>query len=1097
MTRIFDNLTEQLGPKLQESLRDHKRMDAAVGYMSLRGWSEFGAIVAAKVADGSPAPVARILIGMVAGADQQQALEELQQQLEGSLGDPFDPIMDHDTGWLRKKALMAHLREQLMRGIPTSKDRKALQQLKEQIQSGAVELKVFTRRPLHGKTYIFHKYDPNHPRTAFVGSSNLTTPGMTSNLELNVDVLEFHATDRLARWFKDRWEDPFSYVISEDLLELLDESWAGSPLPPYDVYLKLCYDMSRDVREGLAEYSLPSEIQTKLLDYQRDAVRTLVRRIVTRGGTMLGDAVGLGKTLTATAVAILMGEEYQCSTLVVCPKNLSAMWTEHLEAYRIPGRVVTYPRTTRELPDLRRFKFVIVDESHTLRNDETQAYKALHDYIRLNDCWVLLLTATPYNIGFNDVANQIGLWIDPDDDLGLEPSQAMALNPNLAHQLDGRTSTLAAFKKSEEPVDWQRLMSEHLVRRTRSFVKRRAEEAGQVDERGVYLKFADDENFYFPARDPRPIEHSFGPDDPAALMASEDTLDVLKDLALPRYDLSRYLTKRDDYSAAEKAAVERWRRSRGQVAGFVRTNFYKRLSSCGFSFDLSVRRHIARNELFLYALDESLPVPTGTVEDAMFKATDSDEDVDTEIAGEADVAATPAQNYEALLAKSPTSVTWVRSELFTGEMVKQLRRDTDALNGLLRTFGEWSVDRDSKMKALTELLTVEHPDEKVLIFTEYKDTAQYVADSLKNADIDAVGLATGEVNNPTAVAHQFAPKSNRLPGEAAPDVVGEELRVLVATDVLSEGQNLQDAHIIVNYDLPWAIIRLIQRAGRVDRIGQESDTVTLYSFFHGSLDNVLTLRQRIHRRLADNARAFGNDEEFFGSPEETHFIEDLFHGKLDDAKFEPDVDAATLAFEIWDRATRDDPVMGERIAALPDLAMATMKAPTEESAAGVACNVRTDSGQERYGFAYPSGAVSTITSHEALSAYHCRPDTPAEPTRSDHDDLLAALVKGPEAVLARRKVFEGQMSGVRRSVWNRLMGDNATSQGPELLEALDAMSRSPLTAESQRKLRQALHAGDNEVLADLLEALHRDGRLVLARGERDPIRIVSSMGIIE
>ncbi len=135
----------------------------------------------------------------------------------------------------------------------------------------------------------------------------------------------------------------------------------------------------------------------------------------------------------------------------------------------------------------------------------------------------------------------------------------------------------------------------------------------------------------------------------------------------------------------------------------------------------------------------------------------------------------------------------------------------------------------------------------------------------------------------------------------------DELRVLIATDVLSEGQNLQDAHIVVNYDLPWAIIRLIQRAGRVDRVGQKADNVLLYSFFHESVDNVIDLRRRISARLQANAEAFGSDEQFFGSDGETQTIADLYNGTLDDSDSGEDVDASSLAYQHWTQATGEDP----------------------------------------------------------------------------------------------------------------------------------------------------------------------------------------------
>lgn len=1092
MARIFDNIQKQLGPHLEKTFPGHDRMDAAVGYFNLRGWNIFAPHVEARAATAPDLPVVRVLVGMVAGTEQQQALEDLQHQLEHSEADG-EPLIDHELAGERRRALMRHLREQLMRGIPTATDRTTLKTLRDQLSRGLVELKVYTRRPLHGKTYIFHRTDPNHPRLAFVGSSNLTAAGLLSNYELNVDVADYDGAEALAQWFEDRWNDKFSYPITDALLEVLDESWAGQPRDPYDVYLKLCYDLSRDVREGLAEYSLAGVIQDQLLDYQRDAVKTLARRIMSRGGTMLGDVVGLGKTLTAVAVALLLLEEHRYSTLVVCPKNLVGMWEDHLAAYQVPGKVVPYSLVTRELPTLRRYHFVIVDESHTMRNEERQDYQALHEYIRVNDCKVLLLTATPYNIAFQDVAAQIGLWINPDDDLGLQPTIALRNDPSLAQRLDGRTSTLAAFKKSEEAEDWQRLMSEHLVRRTRSFIKKRASDNGQVDKRGVYLVFPNGDRFYFPTRKAVPLQHSFGESDPAALMASDRTLNVIEGLSLPRYDLARYIRKGVQHTPDEQATVQKWQRSRGQVAGFVRTNFFKRLSSCGHSYHLSLTRHIARNRLFLYALDAGLAIPTGTVVDEMFAPSDTDTDFDETPEGEA----TPQEQYDALMKRNPTSVTWVRAELFTAELAKQLQADTTALESLLNSYGEWTSTRDSKMAALIKLISVSHPNEKVLIFTEYKDTADYITSTLLASGIPAVGSATGETENPTRIAERFSPLSNALPGEAASATPGadDELRILVATDVLSEGQNLQDAHIIVNYDLPWAIIKLIQRAGRVDRIGQQSDTVVLYSFFHESVENVLNLRQRIAQRLADNARAFGSDEQFFGQEREVHFIKDLYDGVLDDTDLDSDVDAASLAYEIWSNATRDNAALAQRIMALPDLTHATKAVQVRDPfPPGIGCYVRTDSGAAAFGYANADGSVQLITGHEVLKVFECEPATPAQETREDNDALIAALVQGSDAPMARPELFEGQLGGVRKTVWSRLSG-TFYDQNPELSAALDALARNPLTTDAERKLRRAIHAGDLEALASLVTRLHTDERLTIERRGHDPIRIVSSMGI--
>lgn len=1094
MTRILDNIEHQpgddqrkLGPHLQTTLSEFETMDVAVGYFNLRGWSTFDQLVRDKAAPVEGEPVARILIGMVTGGPQQETLDALQAQVE----DTPQTDADRSAANERKAYLLEQLRTQLMRGLPTATDRKTLQSLRDLLAQGKVEVKVFTRRPLHGKAYIFHRPDSNVPTIGFVGSSNLTGPGLYSNLELNVDVVDNAAAKDLAAWFEDRWDDRYSRPVTAELLDLLDESWATPVLRrPYEVFLKVCYDMSRDVREGLAEYSIPPEIAKQLLDYQTTAVRTLARRVMTKGGTMLGDVVGLGKTLTAIAVALMLRDEHGYQPLVVCPKNLVEMWKEHLEAYDLHGVVVPYSMVHNVLPDLRRYAFVIVDESHTLRNDERRDYVHARDYILRNDSKVLELTATPYNIEFKDVANQLGLWIGPDDDLGIAPINALAADPKLRDKVDGKITTLEAFRRSEDPDDWKRLMSEHLVRRTRSFIR---QNFTKKDENGrEYLEFADGRRFTFPDRIPTPISHDFGEDDPTAIMASDMTLATIDNLLLPRYDLAKYLDRTAKLDEREEEFVENITRGRGQVAGFVKTTFYKRLSSGGYAFALSLRRHVARNELFAYAIDNGLAIPTGTITDTSLEWDDEDTsgtDLDTaERLGD-----DPAKRYEALQAANPSSVTWVRPGLFTDALRADLDRDTGALCDLLDAFGNWDPARDSKLAALIDLVTKTHPDEKVLIFTEYKDTANYVASELRAAGIDGVAEVTGQSENPTALARRFSPHSNTLPGHEDGVTPADELRILVATDVLSEGQNLQDAHIIVNYDLPWAIIRLIQRAGRVDRVGQQSDTVHIYSFFHESVENVISLRQRIARRLSANAEAFGSDEQFFGTDGEVKVIKDLYNGHLEDGETGDDVDASSKAYEYWRNAEEADPELAKKIANLPDLIDATRAKRITDNSDGVVCFVRTQSGMDGFGFAPPGEEPRLLTGHEALRVFEAHPDEPGLEVRDDHEELVTSLVRGPLSVPPS---IAGRLRGVRRQIWKRL-GETLQTFDAETDAALEALYQHPLTSESERRLKRAIRAGvDDEALALRIVALHRDNVLIRETGSNaDPIRIVSTMGV--
>ena len=1087
MSRIFDNIDLHLGEHLKKVVQDFDRLDAAVGYFNLRGWQFFAPIVEEKPA--SAQPVARILIGMTGADPERQVTDFLQSSIDGSVStDAIDNSLARD----RKQNALLKFREQLSRGVLNKEDYDSLRTLKKHLDEGKVKIKLFTRRPLHGKTYICHREDVTNPIAAFVGSSNLTMSGLQHNFELNVDVLDWDGTHSLAKWFEDRWDDRFSIDITSDLVELIQESWAGEKQPsPYDLYLKVCWHLSKDVREGLAEYGVPTALQNELLEYQSSAVKTLARRIATRGGAMLGDVVGLGKSITAAAVAMLLKEEYGWDTLIICPKNLETMWQEeYSDAYEMNARVVPYSMVTRVLPDLRRYRFVIVDESHTMRSEKRQDYVQLRDYIQRNDAKVLLLTATPFNIRFKDVANQLGLFLDDDTDLGLQPTVAMSLDSDFARKVDQKTTSLAAFKKSDEADDWKRLMSEHLIRRTRSFIKNNY--ALKDDAGREYLTFSTGDRFYFPKRVAHPIEHTFSEDDPAKLMVSEGTLDVIGELKLPRYGLARYIDSNYKTTIFEDELILKWEKASGHLSGFVRTGLFKRLSSCGNSFVISLQRHLARNDMWLYAIENKLPIPVGSVLESMLEAPEGDlstmeEDLDPDLSSELS-SGRAAADYDILKEKNPTSIEWVHPELFKPNLREDLVADSSELKSLLASFGRVTSKNDSKLIALVNTINEKYKNRKILIFTEYADTAEYVAQALTDHGMKKVSPVTGNSGNPTELARRFSPKSNhKKSGEEVTSA--NEINILVATDVLSEGQNLQDAAIVVNYDLPWAIIRLIQRAGRVDRVGQTSDTVEILSFFHESIEEVLNLRDRIRHRLSQNAKAFGSDEKFFGTQEETAIIEGLYNGDLPDDGAESDNDASSLAFEIWSNAKETDPERTARVERLADLVFATRPA-RELEGDSVATFVRTERGMDGFGHV-SNDSYKLMTAYEALKYFECEPSTPGLQMLESHFQDVQGLVLGP---LKQTAVVAGQLTGVRKRLYQRLKSSiNELPQ--EMAEILELISSRPLTSEAESRLGKALSARSTEDLASLISALNADSRLVLPDlPGSDPIRIVCSMG---
>ena len=385
-----------------------------------------------------------------------------------------DALTEQGDGTRLVRLATEEFREQLQIGAPTDADEKGLRRLSAQLRAKKLLVRLYLREPLHAKLYLIHRDDPNLPAVGFVGSSNLTPSGLRYQGELNVDVLDHDSTTKLARWFEDRWQDRWCVDITDRLADVIDESWARErPLSPYHVYLKMAYHLSREARSGVGEFRIPPDFGSILFDFQVAAVKIAARHLNQRGGVLIGDVVGLGKTLMATALARIFQDDHGVQTLIICPKNLVEMWEEYMHRYGLLGKVMPISVAQRDLPDERRYRLMILDESHNLRNPEGRRYRAIQEYIRENDSRCILLSATPYNKSYLDLSSQLSLFVPKDLDLGIRPEQALKEigETEFVRRHQPPVRSLAAFEHSDHPDDWRELMRLYLVRRTRSFVK--------------------------------------------------------------------------------------------------------------------------------------------------------------------------------------------------------------------------------------------------------------------------------------------------------------------------------------------------------------------------------------------------------------------------------------------------------------------------------------------------------------------------------------------------------------------------------------------------------------------------------------------------
>lgn len=1125
MSRIFDNIQQDLLGALRSSLSVSKRADFCVGYLNLRGWQAVDDLV--QPWNPQNGQVCRVLVGM-----QRPPHDEIRALYSQT---PDEGLIDNATASRLKMQFASHLREQITLGIPTGQDEAGLRRLARQLRSGQVIVKLFLPYPLHAKLYLLFRDDVNNPITGFVGSSNLTLAGLSKHGELNVDVLDHLGTQHLSKWFDARWADRWALDVSADLATIIESSWAREEaISPYHIYLNIAYHLSTEARAGLSQFRLPARFEQELFEFQKSAVKIAARHLHRRGGVMIGDVVGLGKTMMATALARMFEDDLGYETLIICPKNLEPMWEHYRTEYGLRGMVLPVSQVTKKLPNLKRYRLVLIDESHNLRNREGRRYKAIAEYIKSCDAKVILLTATPYNKTKHDLSAQLRLFIDEKANIGIRPERHMRKygisEAEFERKNQCRVHSILAIEKSDEFDDWRELIRLYMVRRTRSFILQHYTEADKHGRR--FISGKDGEKRYFPVRKPLSVTFAVDESDTAdryARLYSREVVDQINALHVPRYGLGLYLNPQEEKQAtpSERKILENLGRAGKRLMGFCRTNLFKRLESNGFSFLQSIDRHVLRNQVYLYAIENGLDLPLGVLDAGLLDIERVDEDAeglegDTEdlldglfdaVTDEDGVPSDMARAkavYEQYVRDYKKRFKWIRPTLFKAKLAEDLAHDTQRLTELLNSQEPWDADRDHKWQALHKLLTQTHGKDKVLIFTQFADTARYLAREARKAGISHVALATGASADPYDIACRFSPKSNNKSVSKA-----DEVRVLICTDVLSEGQNLQDSNVVVNFDLPWAIIRLIQRAGRVDRIGQRAEEIHCYSFLPADgVEQLIQLRSRIRQRLKENAEVVGTDEAFF-EDDDAATIRDLYtekQGVLDDG--DDEVDLASYAWQIWKQATQDNADLARTVEALPPVVYSAKGFALDESRfpllgadaakGGALVYVKSPEGNDHLAWVGANGKTVTESQFTVLRAAECEPATPAVQRLPQHHDLVAT---GLQLAVSQDKAVGGGLgrpSSPRRRTYERLKAC-ATEQmqtlfrDEELERALDDMYQRPLLETAADLLNRLMRSGVNDAeLTEAVKSLREEGRLTYAEDDaalREP-RVVCSMGLI-
>ncbi len=937
--------------RLKEMLTSSARADIAVGYFFMSGFQQV-------VDDLAALDKVRILVGRTDRKVLDQVALGLQQTQALRARLNTDSLLPRG----QRASVTRESVDRIARGVallPQDRDSQhAVSLLRDMVASGKVEIRSYPRGPLHAKAYLCWYANHAEPGAAVVGSSNFTLAGFTGNTELNVRVTGDAEMAALREWFESLWKD--SQDISQTLLAQLNRSWVLAHTPPYHVYLKALHELYYTDFRG-AELPLPQPAEP-LANFQLSAVRGGLGMIEAYGGCYIGDVVGLGKTYIGAELLrqLRVSNPNDGLPLILCPAGLVPMWRRFNEEFGLGAEVVSHSMI-RAVPDpefdeeLGRYVDaqtpehglilqdryanrgpVLVDEAHNFRN-LNQRSLGLRQYLDAGDHKVILLSATPQNLGPMDIYRQLRLFLDETEHgLNIEPLnleeyfrnarrwheyQADYENYKAEHKawVESGAQGVPPMDKPTPPsaphADIQQVLAPIFIRRRRRDIRELYGDTAMVNEQ--------------PVRFPDPVLSNldYRLDKVYAKAGSLADLQArLKEHQAARYRATDYLKP----AAKEKNEYRDLFRAGDRIPNLMRALLFKRLESSIAAFRSTLESLVHSNRNFRESLEAGF-VPIGTTATRVLSGQSFDASELLEILQQEE-----EKRSERALERSTLVHSTADFEL--GSWLDDLDADFRLLADIRARIVDIGPEDDDKLQSLRRFLDrSEVASGKVLIFSEAETTVEYLHRELNPDGNSEVARLTGSTSgNATSIVRRFSPKSNPERSGRAPR---NEIRVLLATDVVSEGQNLQDCARVLNYDLHWNPVRLIQRFGRVDRIGSEHDVIHLHNMWPDTdVDAELDLTDRLSNRIQSFHDLIGLDSKLLSESERLN-VGDMFRIYVEKELPEEDdvldeLAANQRAVALLQRIQQESPELWETVVNLPDGIRSALNAGGEPGSDG-------------------------------------------------------------------------------------------------------------------------------------------------------------------
>jgi superfamily II DNA or RNA helicase len=847
---------------------------------------------------------------------------------------------------------LANIRNRLNNSLEDEKNKNdflvGVPAIVEAIRSGKIQCRVYRKDKFHAKAYITHARQEVIGSFALVGSSNFTYPGLTENVELNVQISGTPVAV-LQEWYEQHWDA--AEDVTPEILRVIERH--VREYSPFEVYAKALQEFFKGHEMTADEWELSqSRIFPILNQYQKEGYHALLKIARQHGGAFLCDGVGLGKTFVGLMlIERFVAHDDKRVALFVPKSSREPVWEAALDKYleNLGGafsalEIYSHTDLQRGGKFIREFKnaenradVVIIDEAHHFRNpghtgeaEQTvrSRYRRLYDLIEgpKGVKQVFLLTATPINNRLIDLQHMIELFSRKKQEhfkstLGINSLQGhfrrmeKDLEKSLEARGQGNGKVQTTLIEAEEVLTQDTLFKNIVVQRSRAYVRE-----SQIKQGATAASF--------PTRE----------DPQVAVYSVKQTYGKLLDLVerafqkdKPLFALSIYYPLA--YYQGEDKTIDPWVEGRQkQVVGLIRTQFLKRFESSAKAFEQSCERLLQK----LYAFAEKHSETPGEqrrleawkirnkdlihyVHEHQLELWGSDEDDDRE--------------EDLITEEMLDAVEYLpRDEYDVAEILSDTLQDMDQVAEFIKELKKFEPKHDDKLKALLKLLKKDPvmSKHKVLIFSEFADTARYLKKQLQEAGIEGVEeIDSGTKKNLGDVIRRFAPYYNGTSSGELSDDKKEEIRVLISTDILSEGLNLQDATRLINYDLHWNPVRLMQRIGRVDRrmnpdieaqlIADHPDQkplrgkIAFWNFIPPEeLNALLTLYSRVSHKTLRISKTFGIEGRKLLTPDDDYeALRDFIH------EYEGEKTAVEKMHLEFQDLTRADPSLLDRLGALP------------------------------------------------------------------------------------------------------------------------------------------------------------------------------------